>query len=297
MVRVTVFLLLALVSSVMLTQTMATRNESAVYDDLSTSAAVPTCQADYAKMDIKQPKLLVNYPGLGNAHGVCTNPKNGDFVVAYWQPRTFVYLFDSCGWIKRRMNLPKAMRHSASCAFSNHKLYYAATIDKQILQFNQHGTFEKVFASGFGFLFLTVRGSNLYSSIIHTRSIRVYNTANGNNINHFEVTSGTAHGLAFDPHGYLYVTKWSKVVEIFTSNGHKVHEVTYPGLTKAEGILIDSANYVIIVDRGGRQVLVYNYNNLLVNKIVGFRLPIDVAMGYKCGYVLVTDLGRGTFLL
>ena len=64
MVRVTVFLLLALVSSVMLTQTMATRNESAVYDDLSTSAAVPTCQADYAKMDIKQPKLLVNYPGL-----------------------------------------------------------------------------------------------------------------------------------------------------------------------------------------------------------------------------------------
>ena len=76
LVRATAFLLPALVSSVMLTLTMATRNESVLYNDLSTSAAVPTCQADYAKMDQKQPKLLVNYPVLGGAHGVCTNPNN-----------------------------------------------------------------------------------------------------------------------------------------------------------------------------------------------------------------------------
>ena len=93
LVCATVFPLLALVGSVMLTQTMATKNESAVDEDLITSEDVPRCQADYAKMDPKQPKQLINYPGLTLSAGVCTNPKNGDFVVGYWQPRGFVYLY------------------------------------------------------------------------------------------------------------------------------------------------------------------------------------------------------------
>ena len=55
---------------------------------------------------------------------------------------------------------------------------------------------------------------------------------------------------------------------------------------------------IIITDRGRRQVLVYNYNNLLVNKIVGFNRPVGVAMGYKCGYLLISEYGgRGTYLL
>ena len=63
--RSTVSLLLALVSSVTLTQIMATRN---VYKDLSTSASIPTCQADYDIMNQKQPKLLINKPGLAHPY-------------------------------------------------------------------------------------------------------------------------------------------------------------------------------------------------------------------------------------
>ena len=288
LVRATVFLLLALV---MLTQTMASTH---VYDDPS---AVPTCQADYAKMDPKQPKLLINYPGLTLSAGVCTNPKNGDFVVAYWQPRTHVYLHDSCGWIKKRIELPKGTIWSTDCIFSGTKLFYAATRNRKLLQYNEDGTYEKVFATGFNFLRLTTRGTRLYSTIENTRMVRVYNTTNGNNVNHFETTTGNARGLAFDPQGYLHVSIWGKTIEIFTFDGHKVHENTFPDVRIADGIVIDSATYTIIADRGKMQVVVYDYNSLLVNKIVGFRTPYDVDMGYQCGSLLVSDYGRGTYLL
>ena len=127
--------------------------------------------------------------------------------------------------------------------------------------------------------------------------VRVYNTTNGNNLSHFETTTGNTRGLAFDPQGYLHVSIWGKNIEIFTFDGHKVQQVTYPQVSIADGILVDGGTYIIIADSGRRQVLVYNYNNLLVNKIVGFRLPIGVAMGYGCGYLLISDLGCGTYLL
>ena len=297
LVRATVFLLLALVGSVILTQTMAIENESAVDEDLITY--VPKCQADYDKMDPKEPKQLINYPGLTYSTGVCTNPKNGDFVIVYWQPRAFVYLHDSCGWIKKRIELPRGTSYSSDCVFSGSKLFYAATKNQRILQYNEEGTYEKVFATGFSFLRLTSRGTRLYSSILekYTKMIRVYNTTNGNNVNHFETTSGAARGLAFDPQGYLHVSIWGKNIEIFTFDGHKVQQVMHPQVSIADGILVDGGTYTIIVDRGHRQVLVYNHNNLLANKIVGFRLPGGVAMGYKCGYLLISDWGRGTFLL
>ena len=141
MVRATVFLLLALVGSVMLTQTVATRN---IYDDLS---AVPTCQADYAKMDPEFPKLLLNEPFLYYSAGVCTNPKNGDFVIGYWQPRPYVFLHDNFGWIKKRMDLPAGTSYSTGYAFSGSKIFYAATQSRELLQFNEEGIFEKVFAT------------------------------------------------------------------------------------------------------------------------------------------------------
>ena len=94
----------------------------------------------------------------------------------------------------------------------------------------------------------------------------MYNTTNGDYIlNHFETTTGHARGLAFaDPQGFLRVSIYGV----------------------ADGILIDGANHAIIADRGNHQVLVYDNNNLLVKKIVGFRDPHDVAMGYKCHYLL-----------
>ena len=59
MVHATVFLLLALVGSVILIQAMA--NSMYVFDDdQSISGVIPTCQANYAVMD---PKLLIDNPG------------------------------------------------------------------------------------------------------------------------------------------------------------------------------------------------------------------------------------------
>ena len=87
--------------------------------------------------------------------------------------------------------------------------------------------------------------------------VLVYNTTNGNNINHFETTTGNTRGLAFDPHGYLHVSIWGKNIEIFTLDGHKVQQVTYPQVSIADGILVDGGTYTIIADRGHRQVLVY----------------------------------------
>ena len=255
-------------------------------------------QPNYAVMDPNQPKLLIDNPGLTLSAGVCTNPKNGDFVVVYWQPRAYVYLHDNCGWIKKRMELPAGSSYSVGCVFSGSKLFYAVTLSSKILQYSEEGTFEKVFATGFQFLRLTARGTKLYSSLYTSNMVRVYDTTNGNDITQFHTTTAHARGLAFDPQGYLHVSTWGKNVEIFTADGHKFHQITYPELGIGDGLVIDNSTYTIITDRGTiRQVLVYNDNNLLVNKIAGFNLPNGVEMGYNCGSVLIADYGRGTYLL
>ena len=301
LVRATVFLLLALVGSVMLTQAMATSDYEAPVEAMqwSNTAAVPNCQANYATMDPRLPKSLIQQPGsLTIPHAPCVNPINGDFLVTYWQPRTFIYLFDSCGWIKKKIELPSTARsHSCGCAFLGSKLFYAATINKKILQFTSEGVYEKVFATGYKFIYMTTRGSWLYTSIWPTKAVRVYDTTNGNLVTHFETTSGDTRQLAFDPQGYLHVATWGKTVEIFTHNGHKVHQITYPQVRIADGITIDNETYTILVDRGSKQVQVYNHNSLLVNRITGFNNPTGVAMGYKCGYLLVADYGRGIYML
>ena len=150
---------------------------------------------------------------------------------------------------------------------------------------------------GIIFLRLTSQGTRLYSSIENTRMVRVYNTTNGNSINHFEITSGNARGVAFDPQGNLHVSTWGKNVEIFTADGHKIREITFSEVSSADGILIDGASYTIIADRDRGEVLVFNHNNSLFKKIVGFGQPMGVAMSYQCGYLLVADYGRGTYML
>ena len=260
-------------------------------------SAVPTCAADYPRMSQKQPKIVqkaLPYPAA-----VCVKPDNtGDFVAALWIPRTFVYMFDNCGWVKKRIELPAGTSYSCGCAFTNSKLFYAATRSRKIYQFNINGTFEKVFAIGYNFLRMTTRGQQLYVSIESTKNVRVYDTANGNLVRQFSTTTANARGLAFDPAGYLHVSTWGKTVEIFTHDGYKVKEMTYPQLVIADGLLIDSNTYTIITDRVKKQVQIYRpYSNLLVKRMTGFGLPIDVGMGYKCGYLLVADYYHGIYLL
>lgn len=109
----TVFLLLALVGGVMLTQTMAARYDYG--DDLNTPGLVSTCQAVYTRMNKHVAKLVIDNPGLTLPSGVCTNPKNGDFVIAYWETHTHIYLHDNCGWIKKIMRVREGYIYKWGC--------------------------------------------------------------------------------------------------------------------------------------------------------------------------------------
>ena len=174
--------------------------------------------------------------------------------------------------------------------------YYTLPAGHQILQFSSDGRYEKVFATGFRFSRLTTRGNLLYSTIVGKR-IHAYDTDTGNLKYHFETTTANARGLAFDPAGYLHVSTWGRVVELFTYKGFKIGQKTYPQVGIADGILVDSNHYVIIADRGRWQVLVFTQAGLLTKRITGFSLPLDVAMGYKCGYLIVADYGRNVIYL
>ena len=258
------------------------------------SDPVPACAADYAVMNRLQPKLTIkalNYPA-----GICVKP-NGDFVAAVWAVRTYVYMFNNCGWIKKRIELPKGTSLSADCAFTSSNMFYSAIRNKKILQFNANGTYQKEFTTGFNFLRLATRGNELYSTVDNSKDIRVYDTRNGNIVRHFTTTRAMARGLAFDRSGYLHVSTLSKYVEIFTYDGHKVQDDTFPDLVHGDGLVIDGSYYTIITDRAHRQLQVYNENSILVKKITGFGLPMDVAMGYKCGYVILADYSAHSIYL
>lgn len=289
LLRETAFLLLALISSAVLALATDEINQTTIINNGTTDevAGIPRCTPNYARMDPKNPKLIIT--ALPYPAGICVGPR-GNFVAAIWQVRAFVYLFNSCGWIIHRIELPTGTRHSASCAFVGNKLYYAATLSNKILQYNLRGTFEKEFTTGYRFLRLTGLGNRLYSSIDGTKQIRVYATYSGDLIRSFDVTSGNARGLAFDSYGYLHIAIWGKNVEIYNRDGQKIGKpITFPEVKIADGLTVDKNYNTVIADRSGRQVLVYDSRNKLKKRMVGFRAPFDVALGYDCAYLLVAD--------
>ena len=246
-VRATVVLLLALAD----TQAMVNSQDAAFEAAPATTAAVPfNCQADYRTMDPRFPKSLKQNPGMTNAHAPCVNPINGYFLVTYWQPHNFIYLFNTCRWITKKVNLPTGGRsYSCGCTFSGSKLFISATRNRKILQFTSEGVFEKVFATGHNFIYMATQGNQLYYvSIEFQKTIRMYDTTNGNLITHFQA-SGDTRGLAIDPQGYLRVAMYGKNVDIFTHDGHKVQQITYPQVSSLDGIAMDNETYSILVDR------------------------------------------------
>ena len=163
----------------------------------------------------------------------------------------------------------------------------------KILQFTSDGVYEKVFATGYKFSFLTTRDDSLlYSSILSTKKVHGYDIATGNLKYGFEITTGTARGLAFDPLGHLHVSTYGNIVEVFTYKGKKIGQKLYPEVSKAEGILIDGNYNIIIAVIDSHEVLVFTRGGALTKKITGFSLPIDVAMGYQCDYLIVSDYGH-----
>lgn len=288
--------LLCLVACAVITQTSALVNDTVPINNAARPALLsnaPNCAADYPKMGIQDRKAFIKVP---YPHAVCVRA-DGYFVATILSSnRKFIYMFDTCGWIKKKIMMPSRSGQGSGCAFTSTKMFYATYAGRhEILQFTSDGVFEKVFATGLRFLRLTTYNHSLvYAGIFGTRKIRAYDTATGNLLYSFETTSGNARGLAFDPSGILHVSNGGNVIEHFMYNGFKVSQRTYPEVGSADGILVDSNYYTLIADRGGRrQIAIYTYNGLLTKKITGFSLPIDVAMGYKCGYLLVDDYSRG----
>ena len=278
-------LFLALVSSAMLTQTMA---------------SVPfNCHGRYRNMNIDLPFKLLRPSGVSEPHGPCVNPANGDFVVTYWTPNSYTYLFNSNGDIKKKINIPsEAVTRSCGCIFAGGKLFMSATEKHKILQYTSDGEFEKVFATGHEFDYFAVQFAKLYVSIRYSKDIIVFDVYSGKIVKEFKVPSGDGRGLAFDPLGKLHIAIWGKnIVDIVTSEGDPVKTITYPGVSGLDGIVIDNSTNSILVDRVGRKVVIFDKNDKLVKTIPEFHYPIDVAMGYKCKYIIVTDMNHGTFLL
>ena len=266
--------------------------DSGVNDTLP---SVLTCSADYPRMD---PKRRKSFQNLTPSPGAVCVRADGFFVTTSWlNNRKFVFLYDTCGWMVKQINLPARVLLSAGCVFTRNKLFYADFNGKRILQFTSTGTYEKVFATGQKFLRFTARGNLLYTTIWPSKKVLAYNINTGNIAYRFETTTGNSRGLAFDPTGYLHVSTWGKVVEIFTYKGFKVGQRLYPQLARADGLLIDSNHYSVISDQVRRQVFVFNHAGLLTKRITGFRQPLDVAMGYKCGYLMVADIRSGVYLL
>ena len=261
-----------------------------------TLSIVPKCAADYPRMDPGRRKSFQNLTPRPGA--VCTRA-DGYFVTTSWLPnRKFVYLYDTCGWMEKQINLPARVLYSAGCVFIGNKLFYADYNGKRILQFTSDGVYQKVFATGQKFLRFTAQGNLLYTTIWPSKQVLAYDINTSNIEYRFETTTAYARGLAFDPTGYLHVSTWGKVIEVFTFKGYKVGQRLYPQLARADGILIDSNHYLIVADRGRKQVFIFNHSGLMTKRMTGFGDPLDVAMGYKCGYLLVGDYARsGVYLL
>ena len=308
MLRATV--LLCLVASTVLTQSLAAAKYNGPTDDAivdyptrsngsinGTLRAVPTCAADYARMSIADRKMYQD--ASPSPHAICVRASNGDFVAAeFLANRQSVFMYDACGWIKKKVTLPSQTSPATGCAFAGTKMFYALHSGKQILQFTSEGSYERVFATEYQFLRLTAfNDSLLYSTLRDSKMVLGYSIADGDLKFNFETVNADGRGLAFDPDGYLHVSTWGRVVEQFAYNGVKVGQVTYSQVSIADGILVDGDHNVIIADRGNKQVLVFSHTGALIKRITGFDLPLDVAMGYQCNSLIVADYERSYIYL
>ena len=266
---------------------------------LSVSAVEFNCQANYARMSTKTPKSRLLQPGLTNSHAACVNPVNGEFVITYFEPKPQIFIFNTCGWITKTIEIPSEHRtYSCGCAFVGSKLFISATRLQRILQFTSEGVFEKVFATGpYNFIYMAAKDTRLYVSVEFQRIVRTYDTSTGNFLFQFE-TTGDSRGVAIDPQGQVRVAYGGdRIVGIYTPKGNKVSQISYPEVSGLDGLTVDNETYSILADRSGSRIMIYDYKNLLTNRITGFADLTDVAMGYKCGYLLATNYGDGTYML
>lgn len=284
-----------LVTTCVISLTLAVPTMEEHLDDNQLSTAI-ACAADYDKMSIDNRKVFQDMQP--STHSICIRA-NGDFVATVWSSTevTFTYMFDTCGWMKSKINLPSGISRSAGCAFSTTNFFYSDITNKKILRFDINGTYQNEFVTGQRYLRQAVQGNLLYSTIDVSKKIIAYHLSNASVAHKFETTTGLARGMAFDSTGHLYVSTWGNVVEIFTAQGSKVEEKTFTEIGIGDGILVDSNHFIILADRQHKNVYVFNHKDALTKTITGFADPADIAMGHQCGYLIVADSSRGGFYL
>ena len=263
--------------------------DGSINDTLSEISGIPTCSADYTTMSIANRKVFQNI--IRKPFAICVR-SDGCFVATSYIPNLqYVYLFDPCGWVKKKIALPPGTANGVGCAFTPTNLFYSVTPGNKILQFTNDGGYQNDFAVGFAASRMATSGYLLYTSISGTKRIVAFDTINRRVVYSFFTTNGEARGLAFDRNGNLHVTTFGNVVELFTPQGQQMTQTVYPEIGKADGIAVDSNFYRIITDTGNlRQVLVFDRVHRLVRRITGFNTPADVALGNRCTCLIVADL-------
>ena len=308
MVQLRATVILCLVTSAVLTQSRALTNttqgtdpidvstilsddqlhDGSINDTLSKISGIPTCTSNYIGMNIINRLLRQDISPMPFA--ICVR-NDGYFVATNTRLHsTYMYLFDQCGWMKIRIGLPNVI-NSVGCAFTSNKLFVSVTSANLILQFTSGGIYRGIFQFNVPALRLATHGSILYTSVAGSRNVYVYNTLNGNRENIMTSAHGNPRGLAVDRNGNLHVAIWGNIVEIFSPQGRLLNAHQVQEVVTADGIAMDSNFNTIIADRGNHQVLVYNKFYTLIKRIAGFNMPVDVAQGNNCIYLIVADKG------
>ena len=135
-----------LVTTCVISLTLAVPTMEEHLDDNQLSTAI-ACAADYDKMSIDNRKVFQDMQP--STHSICVRA-NGDFVATVWSSTevTFTYMFDTCGWMKSKINLPSGISRSAGCAFSTTNFFYSDIINEKILRFDINGTYQNEFVTG-----------------------------------------------------------------------------------------------------------------------------------------------------
>ena len=237
---------------------------------------------NYAK--ITTPKKTLNVPA---AHGICVAP-NGNFAVVSLNKKIHIYY--SCGKLMKLIDLSKhGFRHGHGCAFTDRSLYIADDIGKKVYELSIIGKFIRIFATGFVFDSIAACQDRIYiAKRSGGQNVYVYDT-NGKLIHRISVPANRARGVIVGIDGNLYVSTWKKQVYTYTPEGRQVGVTTYREVQQADGLAMDTAGNLLIVDHARGKVEVYSPCGALIKTIrTGTRHPVDVEIGND-GTVMVAD--------
>ena len=292
-------LLLAVVSTAVITGTSATRHynigptwrsHTGKNESVISRYNTASCLPQYEQMIQKEPKAVISI--IEKPHSLCVSP-NGNFVVASYVHHGKFFIFNSCGFIIKRVMLPTGAALITDCAFTKNAIYLTDFGMKKIYKYDPTGIFQYVLAFGYRFKRIAARHNRVYTTTQESKMILAYDSSTGREAARFHTTIGNAQAIAFDKHDHLHVSSRSKTIEVFNMGGKKLSQRTYIELNVGDGLFLDDHDNTIVTDRTAPQkVLIYRPNNTLMKKLQEYDSPTGVAVGKDCS-LYVADFGAG----